>query len=116
MHGDYLHVAHRRRPDAATRLTHHKTDRMNETSPMSAMGMFERFLTLWVALCIIAGIGLGQLTPGVFHALGNATVAQVNLPIAILVWLMIVPMLLKIDLGALAQVGSTGARSQRRPA
>lgn len=80
------------------------------------MGMFERFLTLWVALCIIAGIGLGQLTPGVFHALGNATVAQVNLPIAILVWLMIVPMLLKIDLGALAQVGSTGARSQRRPA
>ncbi len=78
---------------------------MNETRPMPAMGMFERFLTLWVALCIIAGIGLGQLTPGIFQALGNATVAQVNLPIAILVWLMIVPMLLKIDLGALAQVG-----------
>jgi len=70
-----------------------------------ALGIFERFLTLWVALCIVAGIGLGQLAPGVFHALGNATVAQVNLPIAVLVWLMIVPMLLKIDLGALAQVG-----------
>ena len=75
---------------------------MTETSP--ALGTFERFLTLWVALCIVVGIGLGQLAPGVFHALGNATVAQVNLPIAILVWLMIVPMLLKIDLGALAQV------------
>jgi ACR3 family arsenite transporter len=68
------------------------------------MGMFERFLTLWVALCIIAGIGLGQALPGVFHALGEATVAQVNLPVAVLVWLMIVPMLLKIDLGALGQV------------
>ncbi|HVZ10123.1 ACR3 family arsenite efflux transporter [Rhodopila sp.] len=70
-----------------------------------AMGLFERFLTLWVALCIIAGISLGQLVPGVFHALGNATVAQVNLPVAVLVWLMIVPMLLKIDPAALREVG-----------
>jgi ACR3 family arsenite transporter len=70
-----------------------------------AMGVFERFLTFWVALCIIAGIALGQLLPGVFHAIGEATVAQVNLPVAILVWLMIVPMLLKIDLTALGQVG-----------
>jgi ACR3 family arsenite transporter len=69
-----------------------------------AMGMFERFLTLWVALCIVAGIALGQALPNVFHALGEATVAQVNLPVAVLVWLMIVPMLLKIDLGALGQV------------
>jgi arsenite transporter len=68
------------------------------------MNVFERFLTLWVALCIIAGIVLGQALPGVFHALGEATVAQVNLPVAVLIWLMIVPMLLKIDLGALAQV------------
>jgi ACR3 family arsenite transporter len=71
----------------------------------AGMGTFERYLTLWVALCIVVGIGLGQLIPGVFHLLGAATVAQVNLPIAILVWLMIVPMLLKIDLAALGQVG-----------
>ena len=77
-----------------------------------AMGVFERFLTFWVALCIIAGIALGQLLPGVFHALGEATVAQVNIPVAVLVWLMIVPMLLKIDLAALARRwGSIGAAS-----
>jgi ACR3 family arsenite transporter len=70
-----------------------------------AMSVFERFLTVWVALCIIAGIVLGQMIPGVFHVIGNATVAQVNLPVAVLVWLMIVPMLLKIDLAALREVG-----------
>jgi ACR3 family arsenite transporter len=70
--------------------------------PMSA---FERFLTFWVALCIIAGVLLGRLVPGVFHALGEATVAQVNLPVALLVWLMIIPMLLKIDLTSLREVG-----------
>jgi ACR3 family arsenite transporter len=68
------------------------------------LSMFERYLTLWVALCIVVGIGLGQAVPGVFHALGTATVAQINLPVAALVWLMIIPMLLKIDLAALAQV------------
>jgi len=57
-----------------------------------------------VALCIIVGIALGQALPGLFHALGAATIAEVNLPIAALVWLMIVPMLLKIDLAALGQV------------
>ncbi|WP_424811819.1 ACR3 family arsenite efflux transporter [Roseococcus sp. YIM B11640] len=70
------------------------------------MGLFERYLTLWVALCILAGILLGQAVPGLFHALGDATVAEVNLPVAVLVWLMIVPMLLKIDLAALGQVGA----------
>jgi len=69
-----------------------------------AMNVFERWLTLWVALCIVAGITLGQIFPTPFHALGNLTVAHVNLPIAALVWLMIVPMLLKIDLAALGQV------------
>jgi ACR3 family arsenite transporter len=69
-----------------------------------SMGTFERYLTLWVALCIIVGIVLGQAIPGLFHALGAATVAQVNLPVAVLVWLMIIPMLLKIDLAALGQV------------
>ena len=71
----------------------------------SGMGVFERFLTVWVALCIIAGIALGQLMPAVFHAIGDATIAQVNMPVAVLVWLMIVPMLLKIDLSALREVG-----------
>ncbi len=70
------------------------------------MSVFERFLTVWVALCILVGIGLGQFVPGVFHAIGAATVAQVNLPVAALIWLMIVPMLLKIDLGSLRQVGA----------
>lgn len=69
------------------------------------MSIFQRFLTLWVALCIVAGVVLGQAVPGVFHALGAATLAQVNLPVAVLVWLMIVPMLLRIDLAALGQVG-----------
>jgi ACR3 family arsenite transporter len=67
--------------------------------------VFERFLTFWVALCIIAGIALGQMIPGLFHVLGEATVAQVNIPVAVLVWLMIIPMLLKIDLSALGEVG-----------
>lgn len=69
-----------------------------------AMGLFERYLTVWVALCIVVGIALGEAMPGVFQAIGAATVAQVNLPVAVLVWLMITPMLLKIDLGALGQV------------
>ena len=69
-----------------------------------AMGLFERFLTLWVALCIVAGIALGQALPGLFHTLGTATIAQINLPVAVLVWLMVIPMLLKIDLAALGQV------------
>ena len=68
------------------------------------LGPVERYLTLWVALCIVAGIACGRLAPSVFHAIGEASVAQVNLPVAALIWLMIIPMLLKIDLGALAEV------------
>src|SRR6478609_1564369 len=78
---------------------------VEQARPRPALGVFERFLTLWVALCIITGIALGQMLPAIFHLIGNATVAQVNLPVAILVWLMIVPMLLKIDLAALREVG-----------
>jgi arsenite transporter len=74
-------------------------------APKPAMGVFERFLTLWVALCIVTGIALGKMMPGLFHVIGDATVAQVNLPVAVLVWLMIVPMLLKIDPAALREVG-----------
>jgi ACR3 family arsenite transporter len=69
-----------------------------------ALGNFERYLTLWVALCIIDGIILGQLIPGSFHALGRMNVAEVNIPVAVLIWLMIVPMLLKVDFGALHRV------------
>ena len=68
------------------------------------MSLFERYLTLWVALCMAAGILFGRLAPGPFHALGEANIAHVNIPIAVLVWLMIIPMLLRIDLAALGQV------------
>ena len=68
------------------------------------MSRFERYLTLWVALCIAAGIALGQLLPRVFQTIGGLEVAHVNLPVAVLIWLMIIPMLVKIDFGALAQV------------
>ena len=68
------------------------------------MSRFERYLTIWVALCIVAGITLGQFLPGVFHAIGAMEVAKVNLPVAVLIWLMIIPMLVKIDFGALRQV------------
>ena len=69
------------------------------------MSRFERYLTLWVGLCIVIGIAFGHVFPGFFHAVGAMEVAKVNLPVALLIWLMIVPMLLKIDFSALAEVG-----------
>ena len=68
------------------------------------MSLFERYLTLWVALCIVAGIALGHFFPLVFHAVGAAEIAHVNLPVAALIWLMIIPMLIKVDFGAMAEV------------
>ena len=68
------------------------------------MSIFERYLTVWVALCIVVGIGLGQLFPNVFQAIGHIEVAHINLPVAVLVWLMIIPMLIKIDLKQLRGV------------
>ena len=68
------------------------------------MSIFERYLTLWVALCIVAGVALGYALPGVFNVIAMAEVAKVNLPVAVLVWLMIIPMLLKIDFGSLGKV------------
>jgi ACR3 family arsenite transporter len=68
------------------------------------MRLFERWLTLWVALCIVTGIALGQAVPGVFATIASAELAHVNLVVAALIWLMIVPMLLKIDLAALGAV------------
>ncbi|MDR3512926.1 MAG: ACR3 family arsenite efflux transporter [Caulobacteraceae bacterium] len=68
------------------------------------MSLFERFLTLWVALCIVAGVVLGHLFAPAFHLIAAAEVAHVNLPVAGLIWLMIIPMLMKIDFAALGQV------------
>ena len=68
------------------------------------MSFFERYLTLWVALCIVAGIALGRFLPDVFHAIGSAEIAHVNLPVAVLIWLMIIPMLIKVDFAALGRV------------
>ncbi|MCK5382296.1 MAG: ACR3 family arsenite efflux transporter [Gammaproteobacteria bacterium] len=68
------------------------------------MSLFERYLSIWVLLCIIAGITLGHWFPNTFHALGELEIANVNLPVAVLVWLMILPMLLKIDFRALHEV------------
>jgi ACR3 family arsenite transporter len=68
------------------------------------MSIFERYLTLWVFVCIVVGIALGHVAPGVFQTIGAAEIAKVNLPVAVLVWLMIIPMLLKIDFAALSRV------------
>jgi ACR3 family arsenite transporter len=72
----------------------------------STMGVFERYLTVWVALCIVTGIALGQFLPGAFQAIGRMELAQVNIPVGLLIWVMIIPMLVKIDFGALHQVKS----------
>ncbi|RUP28791.1 MAG: ACR3 family arsenite efflux transporter [Curvibacter sp.] len=68
------------------------------------MSVFERYLTLWVFLCIVAGVVLGQWFPGLFQAVGRMEVAQVNLPVGLLIWVMVIPMLLKVDFSALGEV------------
>lgn len=73
-------------------------------APRQPLGPFARYLSVWVALCIVAGVLLGHLLPGLFRAISAAEVASVNLPVALLIWLMIIPMLLKIDFGALHRV------------
>jgi ACR3 family arsenite transporter len=81
---------------------------MTTQSPARAaqapLGFFARYLSFWVAACIVAGVMLGHWVPGLFRAVGAAEVASVNLPVAVLIWLMIIPMLLKIDFGALHRV------------
>ncbi|MCE1171011.1 MAG: arsenical-resistance protein, partial [Azovibrio sp.] len=72
------------------------------------MSVFERYLTVWVFLCIVAGIALGQAMPGVFQAIGRLEVAQVNLPVGLLIWVMIIPMLVKVDFAALHEVRQHG--------
>ena len=68
------------------------------------MNVFERYITLWVFICIVVGIVLGQLAPELFQAIAALEVAQVNLPVGLLIWVMIIPMLIKIDFAALGQV------------
>jgi ACR3 family arsenite transporter len=72
--------------------------------PRPAIGFFDRWLTLWVFLCIVAGIALGELAPGPVRALGALEVANVNIPVGLLIWVMIIPMLLRIDFAAMGQV------------
>jgi ACR3 family arsenite transporter len=76
---------------------------LQETAP-ARLGGFERWLSLWVVLCIAAGIVLGRISPGVFHALGSFEVAHINLAVGVLIWIMIVPMLMRVDFGALGAV------------
>ena len=71
---------------------------------VARIGFFERWLTLWVFLCIVAGIALGQFFPAPFQALGRMQIAQVNIPVGVLIWVMIIPMLLKVDFRAIGQV------------
>ncbi|MBN9397082.1 MAG: ACR3 family arsenite efflux transporter [Candidatus Melainabacteria bacterium] len=78
------------------------TPKLTDNEP--SIGFFERWLTLWVFLCIGAGVLLGQLMPGVFKAIGAMEIARVNLPVGLLIWVMIIPMLLKIDFKAIDQV------------
>ncbi|WP_459208457.1 ACR3 family arsenite efflux transporter [Chromobacterium haemolyticum] len=75
--------------------------RRDDPAPMNR---FERYLTLWVFLCIVAGIALGHLLPQMFQAIGKLEIAQVNLPVGLLIWVMIIPMLVKVDFGALHEV------------
>lgn len=70
----------------------------------AAIGFFERYLTVWVALCIVGGILLGQWAPAVFANIGRIEVAEVKIPVGVLIWVMIIPMLVKIDFNAMAQV------------
>ncbi len=76
---------------------------LGAAAPMP-MSRFERYLSVWVALCIVTGIALGQAAPSLFQAIGRLEVAQVNLPVDLLIWVMIIPMLVKVDFSALHEV------------
>ena len=77
---------------------------MNQVNLPAPLSFFERYLTAWVALCIVVGITFGQLLPELFQAIGSLEIAKVNLPVGLLIWIMIIPMLIRIDFGALGQV------------
>lgn len=77
---------------------------MSSNTNTSSMRVFERYLTLWVAICIVIGIVAGQIFPSLFQAIGRIEIAQINLPVGLLIWVMIIPMLVKVDFGALHEV------------
>ncbi|MEN9995783.1 MAG: hypothetical protein RL462_559 [Pseudomonadota bacterium] len=77
---------------------------MKQEKTVAPMSVFERYLTVWVFLCILSGIALGQFFPYAFQAIGLMEIAQVNLPVGLLIWIMIIPMLIKVDFGALHEV------------
>ena len=77
---------------------------MKSNQSVAPMSIFERYLTLWVGVCIVVGISLGQLSPNLFQLIGGMEFAQVNLPVGFLIWVMIIPMLVKVDFGALHEV------------
>ncbi|MFZ4710795.1 MAG: arsenic resistance protein, partial [Zwartia sp.] len=68
------------------------------------MSTFERFLTVWVFLCIVAGIALGRLFPSMFQSIAQVEIAQVNLPVGFLIWVMIIPMLVKVNFSSLGEL------------
>ena len=74
-------------------------------STKKEIAFFEKYLSIWVALCIIGGIVIGNLAPGAMSALSQLEIYQVNLPIAVLIWMMIYPMMLQIDFRSLKQIG-----------
>jgi ACR3 family arsenite transporter len=80
------------------------TSQQGTVASAPAIGFFERYLTVWVALCIVTGVALGQAAPAVFHQIAALELAKVNIPVGLLIWVMIIPMLLKIDFAALGQV------------
>src|SRR5690606_7365775 len=106
----YLLRVEPRRARAAGRIYRH-ADRAVRRGLLHArregtfMSLFERWLTLWVALCILAGLVLGSLAPGLFGALAALEVASVNLVVAVLIWAMVYPMMIAVDLGSLKAVG-----------
>lgn len=80
------------------------TETIAESAGGASLGFFERYLTAWVALCIVAGILVGQAMPGLFQAVGAMEIAHVNIPVGLLIWVMIIPMLMKIDFTSLHEV------------
>lgn len=88
------------RPNQASGLNASNT----VTNPTATLSIFERYLTVWVFFCILAGIALGQLFPSLFKTVGQWEIAQVNLPVGVLIWIMIIPMLMKVDFSALHEV------------
>ena len=87
-------------------------DVIPQRAAQAPMSVFERFLTLWVFVCILVGIAAGQLFPEVFQAIGRMEVARVNLPVGLLIWIMIIPMLMKVDFTALHEVRQMSAHGQ----